>query len=110
MAQPTAGDGLDAEGLRGYRMALAREARRFKRYPARALEAEWSGTAEVSVALAADGLPLAVQLVRSSGHDLLDEAALEMLRRALPATPVPDSLRGRAFSVNLPVVFELPAD
>lgn len=103
-----AGDSIDGDGLRGYRIALAREARRYKRYPVRALEAEWAGTAELRVSVAAGGQPQEVQLARSSGHDLLDAAALEMLRRALPVTRVPDSLRGRAFSVDLPVVFELP--
>jgi hypothetical protein len=31
-----------------------------------------------------------------------------MLRQALPATPLPTHLRGRAFEVDLPVLFELP--
>jgi hypothetical protein len=31
-----------------------------------------------------------------------------MLRRAMPATTIPVSLRERAFSVNLPIVFDLP--
>lgn len=99
-------EGLDADGLRQFRLALAREARRFKRYPARALEAGWSGTAEVRLTFA-DAGPRA-EVVRGSGHDVLDEAALEMLRQAAPATPMPASLRGRAFAVSLPVVFDLP--
>ena len=101
-----AAEGLDADGLRQLRLSLAREARRFKRYPARALEAGWSGTAEVRLTFA-DAGPMA-EVVRGSGHDVLDEAALEMLRQAIPRTSMPESLRGRIFAVSLPVVFELP--
>jgi protein TonB len=102
-------DGLvDAEGLRGYRLALAREARGYKRYPRQAEEAGWSGTAEVRVSVLEGGLAQEPRLLRSCGYAILDEAALEMLRRALPATPVPPVLRQRAFQIDLPVVFELP--
>ncbi len=100
-------EGLDAEGVRAYRLALAREARRYKRYPAEAIEAGWQGTAEIFVAVAG-GVVVAPRLSRSSGHEALDDAALDMLRQSLSATPLPPTLRGRSFAVNLPVVFELP--
>lgn len=100
--------GLDADGLRSYRMALAVEARRYKRYPARAIEGGWSGTTELRISrVPGQGTPL-VEVNRSSGYPLLDEAALDMVRKALPATPVPASLRDRAFAVDLPIVFDLP--
>lgn len=102
------GEGVDAEGVRTYRLALAREARRYKRFPQEAIDAGWQGTAEVLVEVAAGGVAETPRLARSSGHAALDEAALLMLRQALPATPLPPTLRGRAFAVNLPVVFELP--
>lgn len=103
---PTAG--LDADGLRSYRLALAREARRFKRYPSRAIEGGWSGTVDLRVMVPSDrGLPV-VQLTKSSGYPVLDEAALDMLRQALPTTPIPAPLQEQGFSVDLPIVFELP--
>lgn len=105
---PAVVDGVDAEGLRSYRLALAREAKRHKRFPTRAIEAGWTGTTELRVSVSADGTAPTVWLEKSSGHDALDEAALDMLRNALPTTPVPPTLRGRTFVVNLPVVFELP--
>jgi protein TonB len=101
-------EGVDADGLRSYRLALAREAKRHKRFPTRAIEAGWNGTAEVRILVSADGIAPDARLAKSSGHDVLDEAALDMLRNALPTTPVPPSLRGRTFVVDLPVVFELP--
>lgn len=100
------GGGADADGRRQYRLALAREARRYKLYPQRALLAGIGGTVEVSVEHAAGALPVA-RLLRSSGHDSLDAAALEMMRQAAPRTAVPEPLRGRVFAVSLPVVFDV---
>ena len=103
-------DGIDADGLRVYRLALAREAKRYKRYPAQAIEAGWTGTVEVRVSVpgvAGIGGPVP-EMTKSSGHAVLDAAALDMLRLALPETAVPTPLRGQTFTVNLPLVFELP--
>lgn len=99
---------LDAEGLRGYRLALARQARGHSRYPRQAEDAGCQGTAEVRVTVLSGGLAQDPELLRSSGHAALDRAAVEMLRNALPATPVPPALRHQTFVVDLPVVFELP--
>ena len=54
-----AAPGLDAEGLRGFRLALAREARRYKHYPAEAIETGWQGTVEVEVTIRAGGVAMA---------------------------------------------------
>lgn len=101
------GEGLDANALRGYRLALAVQARRFKRYPTQAMAQGWAGTAEVRLALAAGGHPSAAMLTRSSGYEVLDRAALAMMNAAVQQTPVPASLQEQAFAVTLPVVFNL---
>jgi periplasmic protein TonB len=103
-----ASEGVDPDGLRSYRLALARAAGRYKRYPVQAIEVGWAGTVEVRVIARADGVTRAAELAKSSGHAVLDEAALEMLRRALPTTPLPPTLQGQAFAISLPVLFELP--
>jgi protein TonB len=46
-------------------------------------------------------------LARSSGHEILDKAALDMLRQAAGRAVLPESLRGQNFAVLLPVVFEV---
>lgn len=101
-----AANGIDPEGLRGYRLALAREARHHKHYPALAIEAGWIGTVELRVSVGSGGSQTA-SLANSSGHETLDAAALEMIRRVLPAK-LPPSLQGRSFEVSLPVRYELP--
>ena len=109
-AVPSDGEAVDPGGLRQYRLSLAIESRRFKRYPQEALEQRWSGTAQVRVAIAASGAPQSVQLLNSSGHEVLDAAALEMTRHAALNAVVPASLRGRPFSVPLPVEFRRDPD
>lgn len=99
------GDALD--GLRGYRLAVAAQARRFKRYPAQAMASGWAGTVEVRVEVGGDGRPRAATVARSSGHDVLDRAALTMIDAGALRARLPDVLRGKSFAVVLPVVFNL---
>lgn len=103
-----AAPGLDAEGLRGFRLALAREARRYKHYPAEAIETGWQGTVEVEVTIRAGGVAKAARLARTSGHALLDSVAVDMITRALATTTVPTVLRDQDLLMTLPVMFELP--
>ena len=100
--------GLDADGLRGFRVALAREARRYKRYPVQAIEAGWQGTVELEVVVRGGGVAKDIRLARTSGHTMLDTIAMDMMSQALATTAVPAGLRDRDFLVTLPVVFELP--
>jgi protein TonB len=99
--------GPDQAGLRQFRLSLAGEARRFRRYPESARKAGLAGTSEVRVAVEADGGVRHADLARSSGHEVLDQAALDMLRQAAVRTALPESLRGQNFAVLLPVVFEV---
>ncbi len=66
-------EGLDAEAVRQYRFGLARAVT--KRYPRQAIVRGWTGTAEVRVTVAREGLTREVVLNRSSGHPLLDAEA-----------------------------------
>ncbi|MDP1652652.1 MAG: TonB family protein [Rhodocyclaceae bacterium] len=107
LAAPAAAHGPDAAGLRQYRLALAGEARRFRRYPDAARREGITGTAEVRVTVAAAGAARHAELAHSSGHAVLDAAALDMLRQATARALLPESLRGQDFAVLLPVVFEV---
>lgn len=97
----------DADGLRAYRIGLAREARVHKHYPPLARERGWTGTAEVSVDVSREGRARRILLARSSGHEILDREAVQMMSRAAASATLPNSLRGREFAVRLPVVFDL---
>jgi protein TonB len=98
--------GLDANALRGYRLALAIEARRFKRVPDQAQAEGWAGTADVRLAIAAGGQAISVELAKSSGYAALDTAALSMIDAAAQRALLPPQLQQRAFVLTLPVVFK----
>lgn len=102
--------GEAVDGLRGYRLAVAGQARRYKRYPAQALASGWEGSADIRLEVGGDGRAQAATLSRSSGHELLDRAALAMIDAGAERARVPESLRGRAFAIVLPVVFNLGAE
>lgn len=100
-------DAATSDGLRHYRLALAREARQLKRYPPLARERGWSGTVEVHLTHPA-GLPAPlVSLGRSSGHGVLDRQALETIGQAARRVDLPASLRGRELRLAIPVEFAL---
>lgn len=98
-------EGASGDALRQYRLALALEARRFKRYPRLARERAWEGTVEVAVRLGSG--PALASLEHSSGYGLLDDQGLEMVRQALAVTPVPEALRGREWRLVFPIQFSL---
>lgn len=102
--------GAVLDGLRGYRLAVASQARRFKRYPAQAMAAGWAGSTEIRLEVSSDGQPRDATVTRSSGHQPLDRAAQAMIDAGAQRTSVPESLRGKAFAVVLPVVFNLEDD
>lgn len=99
--------GPDLGALRQFRIAVALEARRFRRYPDLARRAGQAGTVEVRLAVAAGGRLRTVELGRSSGNATLDAAALDMMRQAVQRAILPDALRERDFTLLLPVLFEI---
>ena len=97
----------DAGTVAQYRLVVLGAARRFKGYPAFAIENNWQGKAEIRVAIGADGSISSLSIRSSAGNALLDQYALEMIERATAASQVPPALRGRAFTVDVPVEFLL---
>jgi len=104
---PPAADAPDAGTLAQYRLALISAAKRFKRYPRVALDNDWQGKVEVRIVIDTTGAISALSVRSSAGHPLLDRQALEMIERAKEMALIPPALRGREFSVDIPVVFSL---
>jgi len=78
-------------------------------YPRRAQRRELEGIVRVEVVLAANGSLRAVSLASTSGHAVLDEAALDLVRRVAPFPPVPAALSpdGRDFAFIAPIQYRL---
>jgi periplasmic protein TonB len=101
-------DALDPRLFDAYRLALINAAKRYKRYPVQAVERGWEGRVEIRVVVDANGTIKSALVKSSSRYQILDNQALDMVRKAFSAIaqvqPVP---RGHEFTVDVPVIFEL---
>lgn len=102
----TAG-GVDAGLLEKYRLALIDAVRRYKRYPTHAVERGWQGRVEVRLVVGSNGNISSALIKRSSNYQILDDQALDMVKKGTGREPVPSALRGREFTLDIPVIFEL---
>jgi len=102
-------DAADAGSLAQYRLALITSARRYKRYPAQAMEKGWQGRVEVRLEIGANGMIKTASVKSSSGHGILDKQAVDMITKGKTLVPIPAALRGKEFVVDVPVIFDLQA-
>ena len=90
-----------------YLSRLSRHLSRFYEYPRRARRLDQQGSPVIVFEFSRDGTLVDHSLRQSSGHRLLDDAAIEMLEQAAPLPEVPDSMTGERFRYALPVRFSL---
>lgn len=91
----------DAKGYAGYLSNPAPE------YPDTALERGWEGRVVLRIRVSETGLPLAVDVQKSSGKKLLDDAAKRTVKRwkFIPAKRGTTAIEGW---VDVPIDFKLP--
>lgn len=75
-----------------FRTELARHIARFQRYPKAAERQHLQGTVGTVFSIGRDGKLLGVWVKSSSGQAVLDQAALDTIRRAQPLPPIPPAL------------------
>ncbi|MEP3047991.1 MAG: TonB family protein [Roseibium sp.] len=88
-----------------YKGKVVAKLRRAKRYPKKARRGNLSGTARVSFTIAKNGSVSGVRISRSSGHAILDTAALDMVRRASPMPKFPSDMKRSKMILHVPVQF-----
>ncbi|HKO87722.1 MAG TPA: energy transducer TonB [Burkholderiales bacterium] len=89
-----------------YRMALICALKRHRSYPPYAQKREWTGKVRMRAEFAESGRLENVQIVRSSGHSILDENAVETVRKAQADMPVPQDLIGHRFSLEQEIEYQ----
>lgn len=103
--------GISAQTQRAkmtWHKAVGMHLERFKRYPAAADHQRIPGTVLVEFSIDRDGLLTMKSIRQSSGWDMLDGAALDLLRRASPLPRPPKELDAASLTLTVPVVFKLP--
>jgi protein TonB len=90
-----------------FRLELMSMARKYKHYPRAARDNNWEGRAVVRMVISANGAISSLSIAASAGHTLLDKQALDMIQQAKRGVLIPPALRGREFTLEIPVVYSL---
>jgi len=110
MSKPRASTGSGDDGaLKEFGLKISKRAGlqvRESDYPDPARKKGWEGTAQVKLTFGVDGKLKAVVVGGSTGYPILDDRAMEILRR-IEMPPVPDARRGQEFTVQVPIVFKI---
>jgi protein TonB len=76
---------------------------RNKKYPARGRDL--TGQVGVNFTVRSDGSVTGAKIVSSSGHELLDDEVMALVRRVQPFSPIPAELGKDSINITVPVVF-----
>jgi protein TonB len=106
MASREAAPAARSESAMKYQQAVLRHIGRYQRYPIAARKNHLQGTVQASVSMRRDGSLLDVWVEKSSGVIILDNEAIETIRRAQPLPPIPSELPD-AINIHVSLAFDL---
>jgi protein TonB len=90
-----------------YEQIIAARIKQHEEYPPIAKRRHWEGTTIVQLRVSPDGKVTDISVVEKSGYEILDEAAVRMIRKASPLPVPPEGLQGRDRTVLVPIKFRL---
>ena len=93
--------------LESYSSLLANAIAKYKQYPKIAQMRGWQGIVITDLEIDSKGSVVSVKIKKSSTYEVLDNEALEMIKKASPFPAPPESLRGKNFNVLVPISFKL---
>lgn len=80
---------------------------RRKTYPAEAKQARQQGVVTVRFTVDRNGSVSGASIKRSSGHEILDRATLDLLQRVAPLPRMPSTMQRDSVSLSLPIDYSL---
>lgn len=104
---PVSEDDLAVDHIAFYRLSLARVSRGLAGYPSNVKRNGQEGRVVLNILGKAGRSIPSVGIQQSSGYGLLDDHAREMVLQAVSQVQVPDALRGRSFTIAVPVEYRL---
>jgi protein TonB len=93
--------------IESYSSLLANAIAKYKQYPKIAQMRGWQGTVVADLEIDTKGAVISIKIKKSSTYEVLDNEALEMIKKASPFPAPPESLRGKNFNVLVPISFKL---
>lgn len=97
----------DPAALERYGRSLAELLAQQQQYPRMAALRGWEGEVRVRITIARKGNIVATDVIRSSGHDVLDRSAVQLVTQAGPLPRLPEALQNREIQVIVPVHYRL---
>lgn len=97
----------DRASAQAYMRLLAAALQQQRNYPGEARKQRLQGVVAVRFTLDRAGHVLAMAIARSSGHALLDQAALAVLQRADPLPAIPPEFGQDRLTVTVPIEYSL---
>jgi protein TonB len=97
----------NSDELSAYKAMVRRKMERGKKYPPAAQTRRLTGVVRVSFVINKDGAIHSVSITESSGHSLLDDEVLALLKRLAPLPPLPESSGLSSLKVVVPLRFSL---
>ena len=101
------GEGNNKELRRGYTRQIRHRIAQKKFYPAVARRRGFEGQPVVAFILNKDGSLGHLALDKTSGHKMLDQAALKAVKKGAPFPEIPEQLNLKKFKFKLPISFSL---
>lgn len=105
--RPESADPRAGNEARDYADQVMHRLLRDQSYPREALANAWEGTVRLDVVIGRDGRVKRARINGSSGHAVLDSEALQKVEYLTELPDPPRFLRGREFTLRLPVVFRI---
>ena len=106
-APPQKSPTADTKNMRAqYGALLAQEITKFKQYPSLAKQTRQQGVVILQLQMNSLGALISAKVYQSSTYELLDNQALEMVKKSNFPMP-PEVLKSSAFNVTVPVSFKL---
>ncbi|MGB7387582.1 MAG: energy transducer TonB [Pseudomonas neustonica] len=99
--------GGTSSATKSYYSMLASKLARYKRYPSAARRRNEQGTPVLFFVVARDGSVTQASIRTSSGFQRLDDAVLDMLKRATPLPAFTDEMTEQQLTITIPVEFKL---
>jgi len=104
---PAAEEAPDPAQLERYGRSLSSLFARQQNYPRIAALRGWEGEVQLRVTIARKGNIVATQIVRSSGFEVLDQNAVQLVSSVGPLPRPPEHLQNREIQVIVPVHYKL---
>ena len=96
---------VDRQAIENWQRDIVVHINKKKKFPEKARSARQHGIVTVSFTMNRQGRLVRAVIAKGSGYEALDEAAIDMLKRANPLPAPPDAMVGETFEFAIPVRF-----